>query len=160
MTQPVPEPFFLLDQGLSPRITPEVFRATGYQIATVWDEWPGRDFNADRLPDEEIIPYLGNKAGHLAVWITCDWDARRKHSSSIERNRISVLWLRGPGGRNPTLKQQTQMLCAVISRVILLVSESGAPVYMRARLDPNDNFQPFLERRQGTPPRWERVQLG
>ena len=163
LTQPVPEPFFLLDQSLSHDIAAEVFRVTGYHITTIWDEWPDRDFNANSLPDEEIIPHMGDKAGHRALWITCDWDARRKHRDSINRNRISVLWLRGPGGTNPTLEQQTQMLCAAIGKVRSLISESDTPVYLRARLDPDNNYRPFLEQLQGSvldrPLEWQRVPL-
>ena len=164
MTLPVSEPFFLLDESLSSGIVAEVSRVTGYAIATVLDEWSGRDFSINRLLDEEIISHLGEKFGHRAVWITCDWDARRKHRESINRNRISVLWLRGLGGRNPTPQEQTQMLCIVMDRVRFLIRESSIPVYLLVRLDANNDNQPFLQRLHGSilnrPPQWQRVPLG
>lgn len=160
---PVHEPFFLLDESLSSGIVVEVSRVTCYPITTIWDEWPGRALHINSLSDEEIIPYLGNIAGHSAVWITADRKAFREHAPLIDIHRISVLWLRGPGHRNPTTIQQSQMLCAVLGKVCSLILGSNEPVYLRVRLDPDDSYQPFLEQFQGRvldrPLEWQRVPL-
>ena len=163
MPLPLPEPFFLLDESLSSGIVAEVFRVTGYPISTVWDEWPGRDMSVNNLLDEEIVPHLGNKAGHRAVWITGDRKAFRVHGRLIDTHRISVLWLRGPGHRPLEPEGQFQMLCATMNRVHSLITQSGEPVYLRARLDPNDEYRPFLEQLQGPlperPTQWHRLPL-
>ena len=163
MTQPVPEPLFLLDESLSSGIVEEVSRVTGYPITTIWHEWPGRDLHINSLSDEEIIPHLENRAGHSAVWITADRKAFREHAPLIELHRISVLWLRGPGRRNPTTIQQSQMLCAVLEKVHSLIIASNEPVYLRVRLDPDDDYRRFLEQLQGSvldrPLEWRQVPL-
>ncbi len=160
---PVPDLFFLLDESLSSGIVEDVFRVTGYHLATVWDEWPSRDLSVNRLLDEEIIPYLGDKSSHRAVWITGDIKALRLHGALIDAHRISVLWLRGPGHRPLEPGEQLQMICAIIDRVDSLILGSNAPVYLRVRLDPDNGYQPFLEQLQGTvldrPPRWQRISL-
>ena len=158
---PVSEPFFLLDESLSSSIIVEVSRVTGYPISTVRDEWPGRDLSVNRLPDDEIIPRLGYRAGHRAVWITGDRKAFGKHGHQIDTFRVSVLWLRGPGRRPLEPGEQLQMLCAVMDRVYALISDN--PVYLRVRLDHNHDYQPFLERLVGTvldrPIEWVHVPL-
>ena len=163
MTPPVSDPFFLLDESLSSDIVAEVSRVTGYAITTIWDEWPGRDFNANSLTDDEIIPHLGNMAGHRAVWITGDRKALGQHAPLIDTHQISILLLRGPGHRNPTTIQQSQMLCAVLRKVRSLILGGNDPVYLRVRLDPNDGYQPYLEQLQHTvldrPFQWQRIPL-
>ena len=163
MTPPVSEPFFLLDESLSSGIVAEVSRVTGYAITTVWDEWPGRNLHINSLSDEEIIPHLGDMVGHRVVWITGNRKALGEHAPLIDTHQISVLLLRRPGRRNPTTIQQSQMLCAVLEKVRSLILGSNDPVYLRVRLDPNDGYQPFLERLQGSvldrPLQWQRVPL-
>lgn len=163
MTSPVSEPFFLLDESLSSDIVAEVSRVTGYAISTVRDEWPGRDFNANSLTDEEIIPHLGNMSAHRAVWITGDRKALGQHAPLIDTHQISILLLRGPGRRNPTTMQQSQMLCAVLGKARSLILGGNYPVYLRVRLDPDDGYRPFLEQLRGTvldrPFRWRRIPL-
>ena len=163
MTLPLSEPFFLLDESLSSGIVAEVSRATGYPISTVRDEWPGRNLAVDPLPDEEIIPHLGQKAGNRSLWITGDWKARHEHARLISSSGISVLWLRGPGRRPLEPGEQLRMLCAAMNRVVSLIGGSDEPVYLRVRLDPNNGYQPFLERLRDTvldrPLEWQRVPL-
>ena len=163
MTPLVAEPFFLLDESLSSSLVAQVSKTTGQTIATIEDEWPGRDRHNNPVLDGEIIPHLGNKAVHRAVWITADWKAFSQHRSLIDTHRISVMWLRGPG-RNPTLHEQLQMLNAVMDRLRALILASHVPVYLRVRLDHCNSYQPFLERLLGTmlerPANWQRVPLG
>ena len=139
------EPFFLLDQCLSHRIASQVSRTTGYRITPVRNEWPERDLSVNPPQDWEIIQHLGSKSGHRGVWITLDWDAYDEYPGLIERNRISVLWLRRTEHGNPrfTRPRQTQLLVAVIATVYHLVFESISPVYLRASFD---NDLPTLER--------------
>lgn len=157
------DPFFLLDESLSSSIVGEVSRVTGYSITTVSDEWPGRDRSFNRIPDEEIIPYLGYRAGPRAVWITGDRKAFAEHGQQIHSLRVSVLWLRGPGRRSLEPEEQLRMLCVVMERVYTLIVRSDSPVYLRVRLDHNDGYRPFLERLNGTvldrPIEWVRVPL-
>ena len=155
------EPFFLLDESLSHNIVEGVSAATGYSIATVWDEWPGRDLSVNPLQDEAIIPHLGAKGGCRAVWITADLNARRRHRRLLEAQQISVLWLLGPGNRNLTVAEQRRTLIAVLGTAHRMVAATAAPVYLRARYD----GQPMLERwsgaRLGEPgQRWVAVPLG
>ena len=159
--QPSPsEPFFLLDESLSSRIAPIVSGTTGHLISTIWDEWRGRNFSADPLPDEEIISHLGEKASHRALWITADWGARRQHRTLIDCSLISVLWLRGPGGGGLSVHNQSFILQSVMGAVHQLMLECDAPVYLRARFQRDDGDQAFLERLQGTlleQSSWERI---
>ena len=161
LTQTVPEPFFLLDESLSSGIVEEASRITGHAIATVWEEWQGRDSSVSPLLDQEIVRHLGDKAGHRAVWITGDRRALGEHGHLIDDHRISVIWLRGPGRRPLEPREQLRMLCAVLDKVSSLIGQSSVPVYLRVRLDPNDGYQPYLEKLQGTvldrPLEWQRI---
>ena len=142
---------------------PEVSESTGYPIATVWDEWLGRNLSVNNISDQEIIPHLGANAGYRAVWITADWGARRTHEDLLIAQQISVLWLRGRRRRNPTLPEQTRMLIAVLETAHRLVAESDSPVYLRVRFSPDDVSQTILERLAGTlrdaPLQWQLVPL-
>ena len=162
MQPSVSESFFLLDESLSTNIVARVYEITGQSIATIEEEWPGRDRRNNPIPDEEILHHLGNRGGSRAVWITADRRALRKHRNLINAHRISVLWLRAPG-RNPTLEEQSEMIIAVIDKVRSLVGESDAPVYLRVRLAPENRYQPFLERLQGSvldrPTEWQPIPL-
>ena len=159
---PLSEPFFLLDESLSSNLIPEVFEITGQSIATINDEWPGRDRRNSPIPDEEIFPHLAARAGPRAVWITADRRAFRKHREAIDKHNISILWLRALG-RSPKYTEQLDMICTVIETVHLLIGQSDVPNYLRVRLDPNNSNRPFLERLQGTvlrkPAVWQRVPL-
>lgn len=163
MTPPAPEPFLLLDESLSSGIAEEVRQATGHPIPTVRDEWPGRNFQINRLRDEEIISYLGNKAGHRSLWITGDRKALDEHSQPITDHGISVLLLRGPGRRPLNPREQSQILCAVMERARSLILERSAPVYLRAGLDHLNAYEPFLESLHDTllnrPMQWNRIPL-
>jgi hypothetical protein len=146
---------------MSRNAAPKVSLATGYPITTVWNEWSGRDLSVNPLNDAEIIPYLGGKAGHRAVWINQDWKASSQHRDLLVSHRISVLWLRGPGGRQFSLLEQSPVLIAVLATAHRLVAGSSEPVYLRTRYDPEGGLQPILERLAGTlqdsPLRWQRV---
>lgn len=159
---PLSEPYFLLDESLSSNLISEVFEITGRSIATINDEWPGRDRRNNPIPDEEIFPHLATRAGPRAVWITADRRAFRKHREAIDKHNISILWLRAPG-RNPRYTEQLDMICKVIETVHLLIGQSNVPNYLRARLDLNESNRPFLEQLQGSvlerPAVWQRVVL-
>lgn len=166
MQTPLPDPFLLLDQCLSYRIAREVTWATGIPVTSVRHEWPDRDLDVNPPGDEEIIRYLGAKAGHRGVWITADWGAIRQHSQLILNNEISALWLRGMENRNfPTLSksQQTHILVTVMATVYRLVSASGSPIFLLASLDPESGLPPVLERLEGALAeaelRWQSVPL-
>ena len=158
---PPPNPFCLLDENLSGAAAAEISTATGCAITNIAAEWPGRDFDADPLLDEEIIRHLGHQAGRLALWITSDWQARRKHRDLIVSQGISVLWLRAPGGKDPTLAEQRRMLTAVLPTVRRLLLAGGNPAYFRVRLESGAGSPPFLEQLQGSlwdsPLNWQRV---
>lgn len=160
MTPPL-NPFCLLDENLSGATAAEVSAAISFPIATIAAEWPGRNFDADPLLDEEIIRHLGHKAGRWALWITADWRAGYKHRDLITSQGISVLWLRAPGGRNPTLPEQQRMLTSALPTVRHLLLAGGNPAYFRVRLESGPGLPPFLERLQGTlldrPLNWQRV---
>ena len=164
MLPPASEPFFLLDQNLSHQAALLVSEATGHLITTVRDEWPERDLNVNPPLDEDIVSYLSTKTGHRGVWITQDWRARRRHRNSIVTHGISVLWLRGPGGRDVDYPEQCRMLAAVMETVRRMIVSSDAPVCLRVRLEPADSYRTILERLQGTlldiPLQWEPAALG
>ena len=157
------EPFLLWDESLSSSVVPDISAAIGRPIATVWDEWPERDLSSNPVPDQKIIPHLGGKSGHLAFWITQDWSALGDHKLLISIHQISVLWLRGPGGRSLKRPEQSMLTIAVIERALHLALETHSHVYLRARYDPEDGITPILERLQGSlryaPLQWERVPL-
>ena len=166
MQKPSSEPFFLMDQCLSYRIAREVTRVTGFPITSVRDEWPDRNLDVSPPGDWEVIPDLGDRAGHRGVWITADWGALTQHSRLILNNRISVLWLRGAESRNfPILSkwQQTRILVTVMSTVNRLIVTSDSPVLLLASLDPESGALPILERMQGSildrPPEWLPIPL-
>ena len=166
MQTPSVDPFFLLDRCLSYRIARDVTRITGFPITSVRDEWPDRNLDVDPPGDWEIIPHLGDKAGHRRVWITADWGAFSQHSQLILNNRISVLWLRGMESRNflaLSRSQQTHILATVMATVYRIIVSSNSPVFLLASLDVESRMPPVLEKMQGSildrPPQWHRVPL-
>ena len=152
----------LVDHCLGGRVARRV-RISGNRIRTIQEEWPGRDLRIDAPPDEEIIRHLGEKAGRLALWITQDWGALRKHGRVLDVSPISVLWLRWPKYSNFSAVERSRKIQAVIETAYRLVLESETPMYLRVRLDPDHDGQPLLERlRHGVLDRqleWQRVEL-
>ena len=145
---------------------PEVSAATGRFIATVWDEWPGRDLSVNPLPDDAIIRHLGSMGGRWAVWITQDWSALGDFRELIDAHRISVLWLRGTGGRSLKPPEQLLLAGAVLDTVWRLAMDDDSSLYLRARFAPGGGAPPapMLERLAGSlleaPLRWVVVPLG
>lgn len=86
----------------------------------------------------------------MAFWITQDWSALGDFRELIDAHRISVLWLRGTGGRSLKSPEQSLLAGAVLDTVWRLAMEGDAPVYLRARFDPDEGGQPMLERWSGT----------
>ena len=147
LSQPTLEPVFLLDDNLSYRFAEALSVATGYDIRTVRHEWEHRDPFTNPVQDEEIIPYLGDVAGHKAVWITSDWDSRNAHARLIMAAQISVLWLHEPKGKALRGLQELQLLSLVIERVYDLVATASSPVYLRTHFNVH---RPRLDQLAGT----------
>lgn len=145
---------------------PEVSAATGRFIATVWEEWPGRNLSVDPLPDDAIIRHLGDMGGRLAFWITQDWSALGDFRELIDAHRISVLWLRGPEGRSLKRPEQLLLAGAVLDTVWRLAMDDDTSLYLRARFAPGGGTAPapMLERLAGSlleaPLRWVAAPLG
>ena len=162
MQAPGPELFLLADHCLGKRVARRV-RIAGSRIIAIEEEWPGRDLNNNAPQDEGIIRHLGEKAGHRAVWITQDWDSRRRHKVPIHSSQISVLWLRWPKYSDMSVERKSHILQLVIETVYDLVAESDTPVYFRITLNSDDVTHPLLERLQGglpdKPLEWQRIPL-
>ena len=162
MQPSAPELFLLADHCLGKQVARRV-RISGNRITTVEEEWPDRDLNSNAPQDEEIILHLGEKAGRRALWITQDWDARRRHRVPIHSSQISVLWLRWPKYSDMSVERKSHILQLVIETVYDLVAESDTPVYFRVTLNSDDVTHPLLERLQGSlldrPIEWQRIPL-
>lgn len=162
MQAPGSELFLLADQCLGTRVARRV-RVSGNRIATIQDEWPGRDLQANPPPDEEIIRHLHEKAGRRALWITQDWNAFRRHGQALHASSISVLWLLWPKYSRLSAADKSHVVQLVIETVYRLVLNSDAPVYFQVRLESMTGYQPILERLRGSvldrPIDWQRIPL-
>lgn len=126
------DPFFLLDDNISYQFGPAL-AAVGFRVSTIRQEWPNRNPFIDPVRDEdEIIPFLGSKGKHRAVWVTSDWEAHKAHARMIRAQNISVLWLNEPTGRSLTGLQELQLLSRILPDVNRIVTETTQPIYLRA----------------------------
>jgi len=87
-----------------------------------------------KVKDEEIIPWLGKRCRHYAVWITEDIEASKTHAKLIIAHQISILWILSRKKRELTGLQQLQLISLVIEHVTYLVSSSNTPIYLWALL--------------------------
>ena len=123
------DPFFLLDENLSPYFVP-AFDTLGYDMRSVVAVFAGRR----GVKEEELIPWLGRQCGCRPVWITEDTDSRKRHAKLILQHQISVLWLENQG--KFTLKgiQELQLLSQVMPTVADLATCSPSLIYLAASL--------------------------
>ena len=115
---------FLLDECLPYRIA-DSLRKVGFNITS------SRGEGVEGWEDERLIPWLGS--GQM-VWITKDDSARRGHDNSIQRARISVVWIRGTertGGtttrNNISLKEVLHVLVAKLDDIGEQIAEANGP---------------------------------
>ena len=116
-----------------------MFTAVGYNVTSVTDTFPGRN----KVPDEEIIYWLGERGRQNAVWVTADVDAKRVHAKLILAANISVLCIFRPKKKGMTGLQELQLLSLVKEHVNALIAASQAPIYLQASLN---GRRPKLER--------------
>ena len=121
---PNPSIKFLLDECLPYRIA-DSLREVGFNITSSHRE------GLDGWEDERLIPWLGSEQ---IVWITKDDSARRGHDNTIQRTRISVVWIRGTertGGtitrNNISLKEVLHVLVAKLDDIRDQIMEANGP---------------------------------
>lgn len=121
---PNPSIKFLLDECLPYRIA-DSLREVGFNITSSHRE------GLDGWEDERLIPWLGSEQ---IVWITKDDSARRGHDNTIQRTRISVVWIRGTertGGtitrNNISLKEVLHVLVAKLDDIRDQIMEAHWP---------------------------------
>ena len=126
---PMDEPFYILDNGLNPRIA-ESMGALGYRVRSVQAEFGVAA--TDSVSDEQIIEHIGNTYGHRGVWLTKDRSSRRQHAAIIRASRISVIWI-----KQQTLStvQQHYIVTFCYHRTYQELLDSRNPVHYEA------NFQ-------------------
>ena len=88
---PTDEPFYILDNGLNPRIA-DLMETLGYRMRSVRSEF-GVDATIS-VSDEQIISHIGTAYGHRGVWLTKDRSSKREHAEIIRASRISVIWIK------------------------------------------------------------------
>lgn len=137
MTQLGLEPFFVIDENLSPSFA-KALHATGFRITSIVEAFNGRR----AVQEEEIIPWLSQNGRKNAIWVTKDWDAQKRHAKLIHEQNISVLWLLIPDQGLRALRE-LQLLVLVIEHVSNVVIESRTPSYIRASFNVR---RPKLER--------------
>jgi len=116
----------------------DILVSVGYKVTSVREAFPGKE----RVPDEEIIDWLGKHGRQNAVWITADEEAQKVHAKLILAKNISVLWIWRPKGGLTGL-QELQLLSLIIEHVTALVAATRNPIYLRASLH---GRRPKLER--------------
>ena len=137
MTQLGLEPFYVIDENLSPSFA-RALAATGFGVTGVVEAFNGRR----GVIEEEIIPWLSQHGRKNAVWVTKDWEAQKRHAKLIHEQSISVLWLLIPDQGLRALRE-LQLLVLVIEYVTNLVIASRTPVYLCASFNVR---RPKLER--------------
>ncbi len=120
------EPFFLIDENLSPTFA-KALASTGFTITDVVTEFNGRK----GVQEEEILPRLSQYGQKNAVWITKDWKAQKLHAKLIHEQSVSVLWMLIPDQGLRALRE-LQLLVLVIEHVSTVVRTSLTPVYLCA----------------------------
>ena len=123
------EPFFLLDENLSPYFVP-AFDSLGFEMRSVVAVFAGRR----GVKEEELIPWLGKRCDCCPVWITEDTDSRKRHAKLILEHKVSVLWLVNQGRHPLNGIQELQLLSQVIPVVAKTAAGSARPVYLEASL--------------------------
>lgn len=123
------EPFFLIDENLSPSFA-KALASTGFSISDVVSEFGGRK----GVQEAEIIPWLSQHGQNKAVWVTKDWKAQKLHAKLIHEQSVSVLWILIPDQGLRALRE-LQLLVLVIEHVSAIVIASLAPVYLCASLN-------------------------
>ncbi|MEW6142496.1 MAG: hypothetical protein AB1597_04970 [Chloroflexota bacterium] len=120
-----------MDENLS-YIYAKAFASLGFNMISVQEA-----FGRKGVPDEEFIPWLGEKGHEKAVWITQDFEAREDKNKVklILASNISILWIRSERKKiSLTGLQELQLLALVIAPVTQLISDTKQPLYMWASL--------------------------
>ncbi len=116
-------PFFVLDQGLNPRIA-RALADLEHRIVCVEDE-----FNVpptQTVDDENIINHIADFYGFRGVWITKDNSAKRARAVLARRRRVSVVWIQQQTLSTP---QQHRIVTQIIFRLAYELSESTGPIH-------------------------------
>lgn len=80
---------FLIDNDLSPDISSSL-RCFGFDVVHFKEIVQFK--NRDSVEDQEIIEWCKN---NNRVWLTHDFEARRKHAIAMKNAHIHVIWIRG-----------------------------------------------------------------
>ena len=109
-----PEPRFLLDESLAPRVA-DALGFVGYDIqgvATAFD--PDGTGRAEGIKDPEIIEWCRTNG---RVWIHADDRARKEHAALLLRSGTRTLWVFRPHGRM-TAREQLRILAFALPKLL------------------------------------------
>lgn len=137
------EPFYLLDNGLNPRIA-DLMSELGYSLRSVQAEFGVAP--TDSVSDEEIIRHIGATYGHRGVWITKDNSSKRQHAEVIRASGVSVIWIKQ---QTLSTMQQHYIVTYCYHRTRHELLDSRSPIHYEA----NFHGQPERERLSCRPPR-------
>ena len=118
------------------------FRDVDFNVTSIKEEFPFRN----KVPDEELIPWLSSKAGKNGVWITADEDAQKTHAKLILQEGISTIWIFRPK-KGLSALQELQLVSYVIEKVEELVLKADQPLHFRASFNV---MKPTLKRLSNT----------
>ena len=115
---------YCYDESLPPQIR-EVLAHVGYPVV----------FASPGTKDELLIPEMGAKG---QTWITKDNRSRTDHGESIQREGVSVVWIRGLSDskrrrgsiqRNVSMKDVLRMLVNQLDRITDILEKADSPRY-------------------------------
>ena len=81
----------------------------------------------DNVDDPEIISWCKD---HNRVWVTHDFEARRKHEEAMKAARIYVLWVRGSPQKYATW-EFFKMIVRTIDETIRKIQSSHGAIHFR-----------------------------
>ncbi|MDE2817601.1 MAG: DUF5615 family PIN-like protein [Chloroflexota bacterium] len=117
---------FFLDENLPPQVA-RALALVGYPISHPAEHGKRGE------KDPDLITWL---AQNQFVWITIDDDARKRHIGQIGQAGVSVVWVRGLGGRKNivTIKQVHLMLTVKLEELIEKLEASNQPLHFMVYL--------------------------
>ena len=120
------EPFYILDNGLNPRIA-DLLSQLEYSMRSVQAEFGVAP--TDSISDEEIIRHIGDTYGHRGVWVTKDNSSKREHAETIRASGISVIWIKQ---QTLSTRQQHHVVTLCYHRTYQELTDSRNPIHYEA----------------------------
>jgi len=82
--------------------------------------------------DPTIIQWLGFQGG---LWVTADFDSKRKHADAIKNASINILWIERPKNGGFPKRSQPRLVISVIDPVLNEIAKSRCTCFFIAKFN-------------------------